>query len=146
MGAFGWLLNLGFSGGGDVISGTAAVVQGDASVAVTGSITVSGTVSVTAGTATVSASGESEGVALTNMGARARDWQALAGQARGVTADIIAGCIADEPSVNLTTVDGVLYQWLGLKGHTQKTLAGRKSSYAQSRGYYNWDSMDDLVP
>tara|TARA_R110000772_G_scaffold33324_7_gene81209 strand:+ start:467 stop:892 length:426 start_codon:yes stop_codon:yes gene_type:complete len=63
------------------------------------------------------------------------------GAMRAYSEDIIAGCLANEPTISATTVMGILREWLELKGYTQETTSGKMNAFATERGHHNWTSM-----
>lgn len=71
----------------------------------------------------------------TQQGLRQTAFNALHGGAlRTYNDDVIAGCMAYEPTITATTFNGLLNEWLGLKGFTNDTLNGRMNAFAKDKG------------
>lgn len=76
------------------------------------------------------------------QGDRHRSFNALHGGAlRSYNGDVVAGCIADEAGITATTFNGVLSQWLALKGYTNDTLNGRMNAFAIAKGAEKWSGL-----
>lgn len=58
-----------------------------------------------------------------------------------INGDMIKGMLADEPSITATTFNGIMYEWLGLKGQTEVTLNGRLQGFATANSAFNWSSL-----
>lgn len=76
------------------------------------------------------------------QGDRHRTFNALHGGAiRTYNGDVVAGCLANEPTITATTFNGVLGQWLALKGYTNDTLNGRMNAFAIAQGAEKWSGL-----
>ena len=75
------------------------------------------------------------------QGLRHASFNALHGGAMGsYNQDVMLGCKADEPSITATHFNGILMQWLELKGYAHATLDGRLNAFAIDQGYPNWSA------
>lgn len=76
------------------------------------------------------------------QGDRHRSFNALHGGAlRTYNGDVVAGCLANEPTITAGTFNGVLSQWLALKGYTNDTLNGRMNAFAIAQGAEKWSGL-----
>jgi hypothetical protein len=76
------------------------------------------------------------------QGLRHASFNALHGGAmRTYNGDVVAGCLADEAGITATTFNGVLGQWLGLKGYTNDTLNGRMNAFAIANNAESWSAL-----
>lgn len=76
------------------------------------------------------------------QGRRHESFNALHGGDFGtINGDMIKGMLADEPGITATTFNGIMYEWLGLKGQTEVTLNGRLQGFATANSAFNWSSL-----
>lgn len=79
---------------------------------------------------------------LRMMGRRAESFNSLHGGAfMTYNGDMIEGMLADEPGIQALALNGILYEWLGLKGQSEVTLNGRLQGFATNNGAFNWSSL-----
>ena len=84
---------------------------------------------------------------VTQQGRRQVAFRRISGVPAGDTTyngDVMAACLADEPGITALTYNGILYEWLGLKGFTSDTLDERMHAFAANEGVYNWSSLGDF--
>ncbi len=85
-------------------------------------------------------------VARTQQGKRQLAFRIISGQFDNTyDGDIMLACLLDEPGIQGDTFNGVLYEWLGLKGFTDATLSGRMQQFAEAGGAFNWSSLGDFT-
>ena len=81
-------------------------------------------------------------VILRRQGSKHFKYNSLHGGAfRPYNSDLIAGMLADEPSIAADASNGVMFEWLGLKGQTETTLSGRLQGFADNNAAFNWTSL-----
>lgn len=85
-------------------------------------------------------------VTRTQQGKRQLAFRIISGQFDNTyDGDIMLACLLDEPGIQGETFNGVLFEWLGLKGFTDDTLSGRMQGFAEAGGAFNWSSLGDFT-
>lgn len=85
-------------------------------------------------------------VTRTQQGKRQLAFRIISGQFDNTyDGDIMLACLVDEPGIEAETFNGVLFEWLGLKGFTDATLSGRMQQFAEAGGAFNWSSLGEFT-
>lgn len=82
---------------------------------------------------------------MSNQGLRQATFRSLGGTTGTYNEDVIAGCKADEPGITSTSFNGILYEWLGIKGCNQVTLEERKVCFANLAGVDTWGQLGNFA-
>jgi len=86
---------------------------------------------------------------MTQQGKRHQSFNDLhAGSLTKINGDMIAGMLANEPGIAAKTINGITFEWLGLKGFSQTNLSGRMQAFAQNNGFdesSKWENLDQFT-
>lgn len=81
-------------------------------------------------------------IILRRQGSKHLKYNSLHGGAfRPYNSDMIAGMLADQPGIVALNSNGVLFEWLGLRGQSETTLPGRLQGFAINNSAFNWTSL-----